>query len=71
VALTQKQLRFAELVASGRSQQKAAAAVGISPRQAQNWMRDIPELRERIDQLSRDAQAQAVQILSSLLTAAG
>jgi hypothetical protein len=70
MALTQKQMRFAEPVAAGRSQVKAAEAVKISPRQAQNWMRDILELRERIDRLSRDAQAQAVQILSSLLTAA-
>jgi hypothetical protein len=70
MALTPKQERFAELVASGRSQQKAAEAVGITPRQARNWLRDVPELRERIHELSTEAQGQAVAILSSNLTKA-
>jgi hypothetical protein len=70
VALTPKQERFAELVAAGRSQQKAAEAVKISPRQARNWLRDNPEVRELINGLSVEAQRQAVTVLSTLLMAA-
>jgi hypothetical protein len=70
VPLTEKQERFAEFVASGRSQQKAAEAAGISPRQARTWLKDNPELREKINELSADMQRQSVRILEALLTSA-
>lgn len=69
--LSAKQQRFAELVASGLSQTKAAQSVGVSPRQARKWLADNPALRERINELSAEIASKAVQHLTaSLLRAA-
>jgi hypothetical protein len=68
--LTHKQQRFAELVASGKSHQKAAEALGVTGRTGRKWLQDCPELRERILELSGNAQRRAVEILSTSLTSA-
>jgi hypothetical protein len=68
--LTSQQLKVAELMASGLSQQKAATQIGVNPRTVRLWLANIPELRAEIDRLSKDAQSRSVAILSGLLTSA-
>jgi hypothetical protein len=70
MALTPRQQRFAELVAAGKSQAKAAEAVGVAPRTARYWLHDQPELREHIDILSEEIQRDAVSMLGGLLVRA-
>jgi hypothetical protein len=70
MALTSQQKKLAELLASGLSQQKAAMQVGVTSRTVRSWLAGNPELRRLVDELSAEAQGQAVTVLSGLLTRA-
>jgi hypothetical protein len=70
MALTPKQERYAEAIASGKNRKEAAEAADIGVRMASEWLRTLPELNARIEELSKKVKADAVSILSANLATA-
>lgn len=68
--LTPKQERYASAVAAGLNRKEAAEAAGISQRQARDWLKANPEIRDRIGELSERATGYAVAILTQNLAEA-
>jgi len=66
MALTPKQLTYASLIMQGSTKERAAKAVGVTPRAARGW-HGLKEFQDHVAASTRELEERASLLMASLL----